>query len=114
MQGIQAGALGAVGELVAGCVYGLGQGLAIVFLTQGLHQLAHKLVDGGAVLLAVGILDPQPLEQALDCGGQAFFLYRLRFGLGFGAAAQQIAAQLEGYRGDGKQGADHDVTLRYG
>ncbi|MNY41796.1 hypothetical protein D3C86_1766350 [compost metagenome] len=33
LQGVETGALGAVGELAAGRVYGLGQGLAIVLLT---------------------------------------------------------------------------------
>ncbi|MNY44202.1 hypothetical protein D3C86_1792070 [compost metagenome] len=72
------------------------------------------MVDGGAVLLAIGVIDAQPLEQALDCGGQALFLRRLLRRLGLGTAAQQLAAQFESDRGDGKQGADHDVTLRYG
>lgn len=112
LQGVEAGALGAVGELAAGRVYGLGQGLAIVLLTQGLQQFAHEVVDGGTVLLAIGVIDAQSLEQALDCGGR--LLRRLLSRLGLGTAAQQLAAQFESDRGDGKQGADNDVTLRYG
>lgn len=116
LQGVETGALGAVGQLAAGRVYGLGQGLAIVLLTQGLQQLAHEVVDGGAVRLAVGVLNSQPLEQALHRGCQAIFLHG---GLGLGlwrAVAEQLAAELEGKGGEGKQGADgdHDVTLRYG
>lgn len=116
LQGVETGALGAVGQLAAGRVYGLGQRLAIVLLTQGLQQLAHEVVDGGAVRLAVGVLNSQPLEQALHRGCQAIFLHG---GLGLGlwrAVAEQLAAELEGKGGEGKQGADgdHDVTLRYG
>lgn len=72
------------------------------------------MVDGGAALLAVGILDSQPLEQALHRGGEPLFLHG-SFGLGlWRAIAEQLAAELEGKGGEGKQGADgdHDVTLR--
>ena len=104
LQGVEAGALGAVGELAAGRVYGLGQGLAIVLLTQGLQQFAHEVVDGGAVLLAVSLLDAEALEQALHRGGKVLFLRQLLRRLGFGTAAQQLAAQFESDRGDGKDG----------
>lgn len=114
LQRIEASALGAVGQLGAGGVDGLGQRLARVLLTQGLHQRPHEVVDGGTVLLAVGILDAEPLEQALHRGGEPLFLHG---GLGLGlwrAIAEQLAAELEGKGGEGKQGADgdHDVTLR--
>lgn len=114
LQGVETGALSAVCQLGAGGVDGLGQGLARELLPQGLHQRPHEVVDGGAVLLAVGILDAKSLEQALYRGGEPLFLHG---GLGLGrwrAVPKQLAAELEGEGGEGKQGADgdHDVTLR--
>ena len=90
LQGVEAGALGAVCQLDAGGIDGLGQRLARGFLAQGLHQRPHEVVDGGAVLLAIGVIDAQPLEQALDCGGQALFLRQLLRRLGFGTLAPCI------------------------
>ncbi len=66
LQGIEAGALGTARQLVAGAVDGGRKGLAPILLPQSLHQLPHKVVDGRAVLFAIGILDTEPLEQALE------------------------------------------------
>ena len=112
LQGIEAGALGAARQLVAGAVDGSREGLATILLPQGLHQLPHKVVDGRAVLLAVGILDTKSLEQALDGRCKAILLHGLLHRLRFGTAAKQLAAQLEGDRGKGKQTADHDISPR--
>lgn len=112
LQRIETGALGAARQLVAGALDGSREGLATILLPQGLHQLPHKVVDGRAVLFAIGILDTEPLEQALDGWGKALLLYGRLHGLGFATVAKQLAAQLEGDRGKGKQVADHDISPR--
>ena len=84
--------------------------MAAILLPQGLHQLSHKVVDGRAVLLAIGLLDAEALEQALDGRGKTILLHRLLRLLRFGAAAEQLGAHFEGDRGKGKQGADHDIS----
>ena len=63
-------------------------------------------------LLAIGILDTESLEQALDGRGKAILLHGRLHRLGFGTAAKQLTAQLEGDRGKGKQAADHDISPR--
>jgi hypothetical protein len=99
LQRVEAGALGAVCQLGAGGIDGLGQGLARGFLAQGLHQRPHEVVDGGAVLLAVSLLDAEALEQALHRGGKcssctAGSVWAWR------AVAQQLAAELDGKGGE--------------
>ena len=96
LQRIEAGALGAARQLAAGAIDGGREGLAAILLPQSLHQLTHKVVDGSAVLLAIGILDTQPLEQTLHGRRQAILLHGLRHRLGLGTAAKQLTAQLEG------------------
>ena len=112
MQRIEACTLGATRQLIAGAVDGSREGLATILLPQGLHQLPHKVVDGRAVLFAIGILDPKSLEQPLDGRGKVLLLYGRLHRLGFATAAKQLAAQLEGDRGKGKQAADHDISPR--
>ncbi len=112
MQRIETGTLDAARQLVAGAVDGCGKGLATILLPQSLHQLPHKVVDGRAVLLAIGIIDAESLEQTLDGRGKVFLLYDRLHGLGFATAAKQLTAQLEGDRGKGKQAADHDNSPR--
>ncbi len=104
LQRIEAGTLGAVGQLATGAIDGGREGLADILLPQSLHQLTHKVVDGSTVLLAIGILDSQPLEQALDGRGKVLLLYGRLHGLGFATAAKQLTAQLEGDRGKGESG----------
>nr|WP_279624076.1 hypothetical protein [Aeromonas veronii] len=70
------------------------------------------MVDGSAILLAIGIIDAESLEQTLDGRGETIFLHGLLHGLGFATAAKQLTAQLEGDRGKGKQAADHDNSPR--
>ena len=96
LQRIEAGALGAARQLAAGAIDGGREGLAAILLPQSLHQLTHKVVDGSAVLLAIGILDSQPLKQALDGRRQALLLHGLLHRLRFATAAKQLTAQLEG------------------